>query len=168
VTAGLLALPFLPHREKPLSPEPMQIKQRQQQPTASIPSKVDPRTARLSRFLAKLHCPVANLAAEFVAAADRNHLDWRLLPSISIIESGGGKAFRNNNIFGWGNGDLQFSSIKAGLQEVAYKLSRGPRYKNRDSVGKLHVYNPDEEYATRVVEVMNRIGPEGATRLPAS
>lgn len=146
----------------------MQIKQ-QQQPTVAISSKAaDPRTARLSRFLAKLHCPVANLAGEFVAAADKNHLDWRLLPSISIIESGGGKAFRNNNIFGWSNGDMKFSSIKAGLQEVADKLSRGPRYKNRDSVGKLHVYNPDEEYAARVVEVMNRIGPERATRLPAS
>jgi len=157
VTAGLLALPFLPHREKTVLPKPIPVTQPQ---TPSAVAQPDRRAARLSRFLAKLHCPVANLANEFVAVADKNHLDWRLLPSISIIESGGGKAFRNNNIFGWGNGDLKFDSIKAGLQEVASKLSRGARYRNRDTVGKLHVYNPDQEYAAQVIDVMNRISPE--------
>lgn len=154
VTAGLFAVPILSHWEKPVPAKPICLKQK-----ATV-AKTDPRTARLSRFLAKLHCPVASLAGDFVAAADKNKLDWRLLPSISIIESGGGKEFRNNNIFGWGNGNLQFSSIKAGLQEVAYRLGRSPLYRNRDSVGKLKVYNPDEQYAARVLDVMNRISPD--------
>lgn len=157
MTAGILAVPFLTQREMPVSAKPTK-------PTvvkfeAPIP-KADPRTARLGRFLTRLHCPIANLAKDFVAAADKNKLDWRLLPSISIVESGGGKAFRNNNIFGWGNGNLKFDSIKAGLQEVAFKLGRSPLYRNRDSVGKLRVYNPDEQYAMRVVDVMNRISPQ--------
>ncbi len=153
VTAGLLAMPFFVQRETLVPEKPVCVKQK------TTVAKADPRTARLGRFLAKLHCPVANLANDFVIVADKNKIDWRLLPSISIIESGGGKAFRNNNIFGWGNGDLKFSSIKASLQEVAFKLGRSPLYRNRNSVGKLRVYNPDEEYAVRVVTVMNRISP---------
>jgi hypothetical protein len=99
------------------------------------------------------------LAEEFVHAADDNHLDWRLLPSISVIESGGGKAYKNNNIFGWANGEYPFPSIRSGIHEVAYKLGRSPLYRNRDVVGKLRVYNPNEGYVENVVMVMNRISP---------
>ncbi|HSU32222.1 MAG TPA: hypothetical protein VLJ11_13400 [Bryobacteraceae bacterium] len=146
VAAGLLAVPLAVRLERPVDVKP---------PLTA--AKVDPRAVRLARFFSKLHCPVKDLAAEFVRAADKNKLDWRLLPSISVIESGGGKAYRNNNIFGWGNGNLKFPSIKAGLQEVASKLGRSPLYKNRDSFGKLRVYNPDEQYALRVIDVMNQI-----------
>lgn len=157
VTAGLLALPLFPQREEAVPARPAFVKEKAT--VAKVAKKVDWRAARLGRFFTKLHCPIANLASDFVAAADKNKLDWRLLPSISIVESGGGKTARNNNVFGWGNGNLKFASIQAGLQEVASKLGRSPLYRNRDSVGKLHVYNPDEQYAMRVVDVMNRISP---------
>ena len=55
----------------------------------------DPRLHVLENFFAARHCPVSGLAEEFLIAADKNGLDWRLLPSISLIESGGGKAARN-------------------------------------------------------------------------
>jgi len=119
----------------------------------------DPRTERLKRFFATLHCPVSYLSPEFIRAADENDLDWRLLPSISVIESGGGKAYKNNNIFGWANGDHLFPTLKAGIHEVAYKLGRSSLYRNRDVEAKLHLYNPNEEYATNVMTVMNRISP---------
>jgi hypothetical protein len=123
--------------------------------------KTDPRTIRLKKFLGKLHCPVAYLSEEFVRAADDNHLDWRLLPSIAIIESGGGKAYirEKNNIFGWGGGEIHFTSVHAGLQSVAYELGRGPLYRRHNSLGKLHLYNPDENYAQQVMAVMRRISP---------
>lgn len=123
--------------------------------------KTDPRTIRLKKFLTKLHCPVAYLSEEFVRAADDNHLDWRLLPSIAIIESGGGKAYirEKNNIFGWGGGEIYFDSLQAGLQTVAYELGRGPLYRRHNSLGKLHLYNPDENYAQQVMAVMRRISP---------
>jgi len=119
----------------------------------------DPRTERLKSFFSSLHCPVSYLAADFIRAADENALDWRLLPSISVIESGGGKAYINNNIFGWANGDYVFPTLKAGIHEVAFKLGRSRLYRNRDVLGKLHLYNPNEEYATNVITVMNRISP---------
>jgi hypothetical protein len=76
-----------------------------------------------------------------------------------VIESGGGKAYKNNNIFGWANGEYLFSTLKAGIHEVAYKLGRSSLYRNRDVPGKLHLYNPNDEYATNVMTVMNRISP---------
>jgi hypothetical protein len=123
--------------------------------------KTDPRTIRLKKFLIKLHCPVAYLAEDFIHAADDNHLDWRLLPSIAIIESGGGKAYirEKNNVFGWGGGELAFPSVRAGLNQVAYELGRGPLYRRHNSLGKLHLYNPDENYAQQVLAVMRRISP---------
>jgi hypothetical protein len=129
------------------------------------PSGPDQRTIRLKRFLSKLHCPVAPLSDEFVHAADDNQLDWRLLPSIAVIESSGGKAYKNNNIFGWRNGDQVFPTIRVGLNHVAYKLGRSPLYRFRNSQAKLRLYNPAEEYPGRVMSVMNRIAPVADLRL---
>src|SRR5579883_1961442 len=144
MVSSLLLLPLTSKLEKisgkTIPPTP------QVSPKLAPPAPPDPRPARLRRFLASLHCPVSFLAEDFVHAADDNHLDWRLLPSISVIESGGGKAYRNNNIFGWNNGQTLFPTIRAGLHEVAYKLGRSPLYRNRDVVGKLHLYNPDDTY----------------------
>jgi hypothetical protein len=120
---------------------------------------VDPRVARLQRFLNSLHCPVSYLAEDFIHAADDNHLDWRLLPSISVIESGGGKAYKNNNIFGWANGDYLFPTLRSSIHEVAFKLGKSPLYRNRDVEGKLRLYNPDPSYAQNVMTVMGRISP---------
>ncbi|MGH9693523.1 MAG: hypothetical protein ACRD5Z_05250 [Bryobacteraceae bacterium] len=125
----------------------------------SRPTGPDPRAVRLRRFLSKLHCPVAVMSEDFVHAADDNHLDWRLLPSIAVIESSGGKAYKNNNIFGWRNGDEVFPTVRAGLNHVAYKLGRSPLYRSRSVLGKLRLYNPNEEYPGNVMAVMNRISP---------
>jgi hypothetical protein len=76
-----------------------------------------------------------------------------------VIESSGGKAYKNNNIFGWRNGDEVFPTIRAGLNHVAYKLGRSPLYRSRNSLAKLRLYNPNEEYPGNVMAVMNRISP---------
>jgi hypothetical protein len=151
------ALPILWRADsKPITPPPTT----QTVPVLSArPTGPDPRTVRLRGFLSKLHCPVAPMADEFVHAADDNALDWRLLPSIAVIESSGGKAYKNNNIFGWRNGDQAFPTIRAGLNHVAYKLGRSPLYRFRNSLDKLKLYNPNEEYPGNVMAVMNRISP---------
>lgn len=123
------------------------------------PAPKDPRVVRLHQFFTRLHCPVRDLSEDFVRAADDNDLDWRLLPSISIIESSGGKAYRNNNIFGWANGDWFFPTIRAGLHQVAFRLGRSIIYRNRTTEEKLRLYNPDEAYPGRVQEVMQMISP---------
>ena len=153
---GLAALPVTMRLQKADAANPIPSAQPPQPMQPAIP---DPRTVRLRNFFSHLHCPVVNLAEDFVHAADDNHLDWRLLPSISVVESGGGKAYRNNNIFGWNQGLQLFPTIRAGINTVAFKLGKSPLYRDRDSVGKLRIYNPDESYAGLVLSVMNRISP---------
>lgn len=163
VMAGLVLMPLTLTLERIGHAKPVAPAKKPVEPLAA-PAPVqhassDPRTTCLRKFFARLHCPVTYLSEEFVHAADDNQLDWRLLPSISVVESGGGKAYRNNNIFGWNNGAELFPTIRAGLNEVAFKLGKSPLYRHRDSLGKLRLYNPDESYATSVMNVMNRISP---------
>ncbi|MFZ0591288.1 MAG: hypothetical protein WAM39_12445 [Bryobacteraceae bacterium] len=151
ILAAILAAPLtiqLEYIARARVPEP--------QNTSAAP---DPRTVRLHRFFAKLHCPIKDLAEEFVHAADDNDLDWRLLPSISIIESSGGKAYKNNNVFGWANGDHVFPTVAAGLHQVAFALGKSFIYRNRTTDQKLRLYNPADDYPARVEEVMYQISP---------
>ena len=156
IVVGLLALPLtIRTDDRPSGIEPRVAEQ-------PVPVRPDPRTVRLKRFLSKLHCPVSDMAEDFIHAADDNRLDWRLLPSISVIESGGGKAYRNNNIMGWNQGLQAFPTIRSGIYQVAYKLARSPLYRNENVLGKLRLYNPNEEYAGSVLAVMSRISPAPA------
>ena len=119
----------------------------------------DPRLDSLQRFFAQAECPVASLSQEFLTAADDHDLDWRLLPSISFIESTGGKAARGNNLFGWDNGRARFTSVRAGIHLVAYRLANSELYRNKDLDEILTTYNPEADYAGKVKRVMRRIAP---------
>ena len=125
--------------------------------------RVDPRVSRLRLFLEEKDCPIQDLAPDFIEAADRHGLDWRLLPSISFIESTGGKYCRRNNIFGWANANKRFPSIRHGIHVVAHNLGQARQYRSKGTDGILKTYNPRPEYAIRVKEVMERIGPEPVT-----
>ncbi len=120
----------------------------------------DPRLARLVEFFDALGSPVGELAPEFLAAADRHALDWRLLPSISVIESGGGKNFSKNNIFGWGSARRGFASIRGSIDWVASRLARSKLYKGKDLDGILATYNPRPGYPARVKSVMRLLAPD--------
>jgi hypothetical protein len=156
VMLGLLALPLTMKLEKAAHAKTAPQAKPSEPLAAPNP---DPRVVRLKSFFGRLHCPVRDLADDFVHAADDNQLDWRLLPSISVVESGGGKAFRNNNLFGWDNGQYFFPTIRAGIHTVAFKLGKSPLYQHEDVVGKLRLYNPDQNYVTSVLDLMNRICP---------
>jgi hypothetical protein len=130
-----------------------------QQHTASPTVKQnDPRLSRLQKFFGDRDCPLRSSAKDFLLAADQNQLDWRLLPSISIIESSGGKAYTNNNVFGWGSCKEKFTSVRAGIHYVAAQLGRSRRYKDKDTDSKLQIYNPLPDYSQRVKAVMRAIG----------
>ena len=140
--AGLLAAPLGTPAEKPTSPT----------------TSEDPRLVRLQEFFGSNACPALRFAADFIEAADNNDLDWRLLPSISYLESGGGKAYRNNNILGWGNGKERFNSIRAGIHAVAERLSTSPLYRDKSVDEILRTFNPEHrDYVARVKSVMRQI-----------
>jgi len=133
---------------------------KQQVPVTPVPDyRHDARLKTLQKFFHKAGCPAQKYSQEFLATADEYDLDWRLLPSISFIESTGGKAAKNNNLFGWDSGRTGFASPVAGIQAVGYRLTHSDLYKDKDVDGILATYNPDEEYAQRVKFVMRQISP---------
>lgn len=117
----------------------------------------DPRLAYLRSFFSQGNCPAEALSAAFLEAADANDLDWRLLPSISFVESTGGKAARHNNIFGWDSGRAGFVSMNASIHSVAHSLANSDLYRDKDVDGILKTYNPNAGYAGKVKSVMRRI-----------
>jgi hypothetical protein len=124
--------------------------------TASM-YRSDARLEALRHFFQKFDCPAEAYAIEFLEAADTYKLDWRLLPSISFVESAGGKAAPHNNIFGWDNGRAHFTSPAAGIYEVGYTLAYSDTYRNKDLDTVLTIYNPVGPYARAVKSVMQQI-----------
>ena len=142
--AGLLATPVLPH-----ALDTTEFKN----------SKNDPRFALLKQFFERRGSPAREHVGDFILAADHNKIDWRLLPSISVVESGGGREYRNNNILGWGSCNEKFPSVKAGIHAVARRLSTSSLYKNKGIEGILRTYNSNADYPSRVKKVMYTISP---------
>jgi hypothetical protein len=139
---------------------------------ASIPVPVSPRTvpvplrqeyrndsrfAPLRQFFAKAECPAADYAADFLMVADEFALDWRLLPSLSFVESTGGKASPYNNLFGWNSGRAHFSSPSAAIRYVGSQLAQSIPYRSKSLDEMLELYNPGRDYAQKVKSVMRRI-----------
>ncbi|HLK51017.1 MAG TPA: hypothetical protein VKT49_22905 [Bryobacteraceae bacterium] len=139
---------------------PAKVSHQQTLSSAQLPDyQQDARLKTLQKFFGKAHCPAQKYSQVFLEAADTYDLDWRLLPSISFVESTGGKAAKNNNLFGWDSGRAGFDSPVASIQTVGYRLSHSELYRDKDVDGILATYNPDSEYAGRVKFVMHQISP---------
>src|ERR1017187_9439293 len=128
-----------------------------QSPAPAPDYRNDPRLETLRKFFRTSECPAEKYAEAFLEAADHNALDWRLLPSLSFVESTGGKSGLYNNIFGWDSGHAHFPSPIAGIHAVGYRLSHSDLYKHKKLDKLLATYNPDIEYARKVKSVMRRI-----------
>ena len=121
--------------------------------------KFDLREAILRKFLRDNHCPDQEFTEVFIAEADAHGLDWRLLPSLALVESGGGRAVKGNNLFGWANGKQAFNSIGEAIHTVASTLAHGRAYRGKDLDGKLATYNQGTDYPAMVLEIMRQISP---------
>jgi hypothetical protein len=121
--------------------------------------RLDPRLQTLRAFFAKANCPAEQYSEHFLGAANTYALDWRLLPSISFVESTGGKAARNNNFFGWNSGRAQFTSPEAAIYTVGFRLASSTLYRGKTLDDLLATYNPNADYARRVKFVMRQISP---------
>src|SRR5437773_237230 len=140
--SGLLAVTGMVHNPNPIPnsipvPNPVPV----QAPSQIAGYQNDPRLRALRRFFAKAGCPAKAYSHVFLEAADAYALDWRLLPSISFVESTGGKSARNNNLFGWDSGNAQFASPSEGIHKVGYILANSRRYKDKALDELLAIYN---------------------------
>jgi len=149
VFAGVVSLPLIGSYADATKPMPSEYR-----------DSHDPRLTSLRAFFRRMNSPAAKLSHVFLETADKYNLDWRLLPSLSLVETGGGKAARNNNLFGWDCGRAEFSSAIHCIRSVAYSLTHSVLYRNKDVDGILKTYNPaNSEYATKVKSVMRSIAP---------
>jgi len=146
VFAGLVSVPYA------VSPH-----QTFREPVPDV--RHDPRLRLLRDFFSRFECPAAKYSEHFIGAADDYDLDWRLLPSISYVESTGGKWARNNNFFGWDSGRAEFTSPTAGIYAVGYRLSKSNLYRGKDLDRVLSTYNPNVKYGRLVKSVMRQISP---------
>jgi len=148
MAAGLAGIPALVAQADPQPAEKAQIR-----------SQEDPRIQSLRRFFQKHQSPAGTLSDVFVQEADNNNLDWRLMPGLALIETGGGKHCRHHNLFGWSNGHASFGSFSESIRQVAYQLSNSHYYRNKNLEVVLRLYNRNPGYTRLVKAVMRGISP---------
>jgi hypothetical protein len=108
----------------------------------------DNRGKILKKFLEQHSSPLALHSNNFVKTADKYELDWRLVASISGVESTFGKFIPNNSYNGWGWGIygenvIYFSSWEDGIETI----SKGLRENYIDKWGAEDVYAIGSIYA---------------------
>ncbi len=129
-------------------------------PVAEETHQDDPRLPKLRQFFIGMNSPGYAHAEDFLSASDRFGLDWRLLPSLSILESGGGRESQNNNILGWDSCRRKFPSVTVGINHVAYRLAESNCFKNKSLDDVLRIYNPKPDYPQRAKSLMARLDPD--------
>lgn len=84
----------------------------------------DYRVANLRIFLEKYNSPLVSYAEDFVAYADENGIDYRLVPAITGVESTFGKRIppKSYNAYGWANGAYKFTSWEDSIEHVSKTL----------------------------------------------
>lgn len=123
--------------------------------------QVDRRIIQLQSFLAKQGSPLEPHAGDFVSAADRYGLDWKLLPAIAGVESTFGKhiPYGSFNAYGWANGAYRFTSWEDSISHVSRALKEKYVDRGLDTPHKIGpVYAPPSTtWAGKVIFFMNQI-----------
>lgn len=123
-----------------------------------IATSVDIRIASLNKFFETYKCPKPYYVEDYIRYANQDHIDYRLLPSISIAESTCGEHEIKNNWWGWqsgkGNG---FNSVPSGIEFLSKQLESNHYYLGKTNYQKLRSYNPNPSYAQEVLKLINSI-----------
>ncbi len=127
------------------------------------------RAEAIDAYFRAKEMPLLGTGMKMVLEAEKNDLDWRLLPAVAIRESTGGKfdcQNVDNNPFGWGSCKIGFKSLDEAIETVARNLggnnpSTARRYDNKTTKQILRAYNPPSivpRYAEQVMSIMKDIG----------
>ena len=121
------------------------------------------RASKIDGYFAERSMPLEGHGLKLVLAAEKNDIDWRLLPAIAIRESSGGKNACGNNSFGWGSCKIDFDTIEEAIEVVAWNLGANnpatAKYYRGDMPSKLKNYNGGvvQRYPQQVLKIMERI-----------
>jgi hypothetical protein len=122
-----------------------------------VPAQLDVRVGRLGAFFKAHHCPEPHYADEYIRAADRYGLDYRLLPAISVRETSCGWTERNNNRWGFHPKTQTFVSVESGIEFLTRHLAEQSPYAGKSLNEKLFTYNPRIAYPGEVEHIMKQI-----------
>lgn len=129
-------------------------------PLTGVEIKVlDERAKILSNYLAKYNSPMQYHAQDFIDAADKYGLDWRMLPSIAGVESTFGKRIPGGyNAYGWGvygKNAIYFKSWRDGMFTVAKGLRENYLNKGLNDPYKINrIYAASPSWGTKVSRFM--------------
>lgn len=119
---------------------------------------------RIDSYFEQRNMPLAGYGMEFVQAANKYNIDWRLAAAIGVRESSGGKHMMNNNPFGWGSAKIKFDDFSEAIDVVSSNLggfnpNTARYYKNADTMKKLWYYNGTvmKKYPAQVVDIMETV-----------
>lgn len=99
--------------------------------------QIDIRIKRLELFFESFNSPLRKYAGEFVEVADKEGLDYRLLPIVACVESSCGKNYKLN-AFGWASDRVDFGTDIDDISGIAAKISTLSYYKEYKRSGKLY------------------------------
>jgi hypothetical protein len=125
----------------------------------------DLRAQALENVLTKQGSPLAPYASYYVQSADRNEIDWRLLPAIAGLESSFGlrQMPGSHNSYGWGGGHIYFDSVEDGIDTIntAFKTKYAARGATTvEQIGPIYAESPT--WVPRVRSFMNKFEAEYA------
>ena len=124
----------------------------------------------IDTYFAKYDAPLKGYGMKFVIEAEKNNIDFRLLPAIAMRESTGGKQACKkvpNSVFGWGSCKISFESIDASIETVALSLGgNNPKtarhYEDKTTLQILRKYNSViPNYPKEVARIMKMIQDDG-------
>lgn len=108
--------------------------------------KLDNRAKLLAKYLSKYNSPLQYHAQDFIDAANKYNLDWKLLPSIAGVESTFGKQIPGGyNGWGWGVYGTQAIYFKS-WREAIFTIAEGLRV-NYFNKGLTEPYSINRVYA---------------------
>ncbi|MBP6911853.1 MAG: glucosaminidase domain-containing protein [Candidatus Pacebacteria bacterium] len=121
--------------------------------------------SRIDEYFGKYNLPLEGYGMKFVLEAEKNNLDWRLLPAIAMRESTGGKFACGHNPFGWGSCKISFETYDNAIETVAWNLGgNNPRteryYKDKTISQIIDRYNPPHivaGYKNQIWDIMEKI-----------
>jgi hypothetical protein len=128
----------------------------------------DVRAQKIDQYFADRDMPLAGYGQKMVEVADKNDIDWRLIPALSVRESTGGKhACKKATFspFGWGSCKISFKSYDHAIEVLGKNLggnnpNTSHHYSDKDVEGILKTYNPPKvvpQYASQVMKIMDDI-----------
>ncbi len=123
----------------------------------------DKRVKALKNVLESYNSPLSGEAENYVRLADKNGVDWKLLPSIAGLESSFGKRLMPNshNAYGWGGGHIYFDSWEHGIDVITKALNEKYYARGADTVWTIGpIYAESPTWAVRVESFMKKIEKE--------